>query len=48
MENVSNNTGIVALEIHVVKSQLITISLIECKIIRTVGGEDFEDVVALP
>ena len=46
MENVDNNADIVKLEIHVTKTQLITITLIECIIIRTVGGEDFEDAAA--
>ena len=46
MENVDNTAGIVALEIHVKKTQFTTISLMECKVIRTVDCEDLEDVAA--
>ena len=46
MECIDDNTGIVAQEIHVTKTQFTTISLMECKVIRTVGGEDLEDVAA--
>ena len=38
--------GIVALEIYVTKSQFINISLLEWKVIRTVGGDDLEEVAA--